>query len=84
MTDEMAMRLLQATREQLHGKPTREIEPSKVAEKAGISAYSREYDRALRYLLDHGYIEPYPNLGVTALELYRVTNKGLEEILSNP
>jgi hypothetical protein len=79
----MAMRLLQATREQLHGKPTREVEPYKVAEKAGISPYSREYETAMRYLLAHGYIEPYPNLSVTTPGLHRVTNKGLEEIISN-
>jgi hypothetical protein len=74
MTDEMATRLLQATRDQLHGKPTREVEPFEIAQKAGLNPYSREYD----------YIEHYPNEAVTALGLYRVTNKGLEEILSNP
>jgi hypothetical protein len=84
MTDEMAMRLLQATREQLHGKPTREVEPFEIAKKAGLNPYSHKYDTAVRYLLDHGYIEHYPNQAVTALGLYRVTNKGLEEILSNP
>jgi hypothetical protein len=84
MTDEMAMRLLQATRAQLHDKPTREVEPFEIAEKAAINPYSREYDAAMRYLLDHGYIEHYPNEAVTALGLYRVTNKGLEEILGNP
>ena len=78
------MRLLHATREQLHGKPTREVEPFEIAEKAGINPYSLEYETAMRYLLDHGYIEHYPNEAVTALGLYRVTNKGLEEILGNP
>ena len=78
------MRLLQATREQLHGKPTREVEPFKIAEKAGINPYSHEYDTTIRYLLDHGYIERYQNEAVTVLGLYRVTKKGLEEILSNP
>jgi hypothetical protein len=82
MTDEMAMRLLQSTREQLHGKPTREVEPFEIAEKAGINPLSGEFDTVMRYLLDHGYIEPYPDQAVTALGLYRVTNKGLEEILS--
>jgi inorganic pyrophosphatase len=61
MTDEMAMRLLQATREQLHGKPTREVEPFEIAQKAGINPFSREYETAIGYLLDHGYIEHYPN-----------------------
>ncbi len=79
-----AMRLLQATREQLHGKPTREVEPCEVAERAGINPYSRQYDTIMGYLLDHGYIEPYPNLDLGSLGCYRVTNKGLEEILSNP
>jgi hypothetical protein len=82
MTNEMAMRLLQATREQLHDKPAREVEPFEIAEKAGINPFSREYDAAIRYLLDHGYIEHYPNEAVSAPGLYRVTNKGLEEILS--
>jgi hypothetical protein len=68
----------------LHGKPTREVEPAKVAEKADINPYSREYETAIRYLLNHGYIEQYPNAAVTALGLCRVTNKGLEEIISNP
>jgi hypothetical protein len=83
MTGEMAMRLLQATREQLHAKPTREVKPLKIAENAGVNPYSREYEIAIRYLLDHGYIERYQNEAVTALGLYRVTNKGLEEIISN-
>ena len=84
MTDKIAMRLLQATRDQLHDKPTREVEPFEIAQKAGINPYSREYDTAIRYLLDHGYIEHYPNEAVSAPGLYRVTNKGLEEILGNP
>ena len=84
MTDEMAKRLLQATRDQLHGKPTREVEPFEIAQKAGINPYSREYDAAVRCLLDHGYIEHYPNEAVSTLGLYRVTSEGLEEILSNP
>ena len=60
MKNEMAMRLLHATREQLHGKPTH---PSSGAvqgsRESSISLYQREYDEAERYLLDHGYIEPY-------------------------
>jgi hypothetical protein len=79
--DETAMRLLHVTREQLHGKPTRQVIPFKVAEMAGIDPYQREYDEAVRYLLDRGYIEQYPD---TSYLLYRVTNKGLEEILGNP
>ncbi len=82
--EDEAMRLLQATREQLHGKPTRQVEPCGVAEKVGINPYSREYETTMRYLVYHGYLEPYPNLVVGGLGFYRVTNKGLEEILSNP
>ena len=84
MMDELAMQLLQTTRDQLHDKPTREVEPFEIAQKAGLNPYSREYDTAIRYLIDHGYIEHYPNEAVTALGMYRVTNKGLEEILGNP
>ena len=84
MMGETAMRLLQATRDQLHEKPTREEEPFEIAQKAVLNPYSREYDAAVRCLLDHGYIEHYPNEAVSALGLYRVTNEGLEEILSNP
>jgi hypothetical protein len=60
------------------------VEPFEIAQKAGLNPYSREYDTAIRYLLDYGYLEHYPNEAVTTLGLYRVTNKGLEEILGNP
>jgi hypothetical protein len=78
-TDETAMRLLHATREQLHSKPTRQVIPFEVAEMAGVSPYQREYDEAVGYLIDDGYMEPYPN---PSRRLYRMTNKGLEEVLS--
>lgn len=79
-TEELAIRLLQATREQLHYRPTREVHPIKAAEKAEINPYRIEYAKAVEYLLDHGYVEPYPHYSPG---LYRVTNKGLEEILSS-
>jgi hypothetical protein len=82
--DEAAIRLLHATREQLHGKPTREVAPFEVAEMAGIDPYQPEYDEAVRHLLDHGYLEPYGAPGSFSQGLYRMTNKGLEEILGNP
>lgn len=78
-TDETAMRLLHATREQLHSKPTRQVIPFEVAEMAGVSPYQREYDEAVGYLIDDGYMEPYPN---SSRLLFRMTNKGLEEVLS--
>ena len=81
VTGETAMRLLHATREQLHGKPIREIKPFEVAEKAGINPYQHEYDKAMQYLIDNGYLEPYPT---PSHGLYRMTNKGLEALLSNP
>jgi predicted transcriptional regulator len=81
VTDDTAMRLLHATREQLHGKPTREIKPFEVAEKAGINPYQHEYDEALQHLIDNGYVEPYRN---SSHGLYRMTNKGIEELLGNP
>jgi hypothetical protein len=40
-----------------------------------------QYAEAVGYLLDHGYIEEYPD---HPHGLYRITNKGLEEILSHP
>ena len=81
VANETAMRLLQATREQLHSKPTRQVIPFEVAEMAGVNPYQREYDEAVEYLVDHGYIESYPN---SSYSLYRMTNKGLKEILGNP
>jgi hypothetical protein len=81
VANETAMRLLQATREQLHSKPTRQVVPFEVAEMAGVNPYQREYDEAVDYLVDHGYIESYPN---SSYSLYRMTNKGLKEILGNP
>lgn len=75
----VAMLLLRATREQLHSKPTRQVIPFEVAEKAGINPYQREYDEAVEYLVDNGYMEPYPD---SSFWLYRMTNKGLEEVLN--
>lgn len=80
-TEEMAIRLLQATREQLHVNPVRKVQPIKAAQKAGIDPYRMEYAEAMGYLLDHGYVEPYSHHPPRGL--YRVTNKGLEEILSS-
>lgn len=80
-TDEIAIRLLHATREQLHTKPVREVRPIRVARRAGINPYRLEYVEAITYLREHGYIEPYPN---SSPGFYRVTKKGLEEILSSP
>lgn len=79
-TEEMALRLLHATREQLHRNPARTVQPVKVAEKAGIDPYRIGYVRALGYLLDHGYVEPFSEYSPS---FYRVTCKGLEEILSS-
>ena len=81
VANETAMRLLQATREQLHSKPTRQVTPFEAAEMADVNPYQREYDEAVDYLVDHGYIEPYP---YSSYSLYRMTNKGLKEILGNP
>jgi hypothetical protein len=77
-TDEMAFRLLRATRDQLHGNPLREVHTLKAAEDVGVDPYRIEYVRILGYLLDHGYLEscPYYPPG-----LYKVTHKGIEEIL---
>jgi hypothetical protein len=80
MNEETFVGLLHATREQLHDEPTREVEPRKVAELAGIDPYRIQYAEAVGYLLDHDYIEEYPN---HPYGLYRVTNKGLEEILGH-
>jgi predicted transcriptional regulator len=48
---------------------------------AGINPYQRDYGEAVRYLIDHGYLESYQN---SSRGLYRMTNKGIEEILGNP
>jgi predicted transcriptional regulator len=82
MTHESAMRLLHATREQLHGKPTRDIVPFDVAQKAGINPYRGEYSETVSYLLNNGYIEQHANAAYARLGLYRITNKGLEEVMS--
>ena len=81
MTEETFVGLLHATREQLRDEPTREVEPRKVAELAGIDPYRMQYAQAVGYLMDNDYIEEYPN---HPYGVYRVTNKGLEEILSHP
>ena len=52
-----------------------------MAENAGINPYQHEYDEAVLYLIDNGFVEPYPN---PSYGLYRMTNKGIEALLSNP
>jgi hypothetical protein len=79
VADETARRLLHATREQLHTKPTRQVIPFEVAEMVGVNPYQREYDEAVQYLVDNDYLEPYPD---PSYWLYRMTNKGLEEVLN--
>src|SRR5918995_6711224 len=75
MKEETFVGLLHATREQLRDEPTREVEPRKVAMLAGIAPFRMQYAEAVGYLLDHAYLEEYPN---HPYGLYRVTNKGLE------
>lgn len=82
MTHEMAMRLLHATRVQLHDKPTREIVPFDAAQKAGINPYQHEYDETVSYLLDNDYLRTHANATFARLGMYRMTNKGLEEVMS--
>lgn len=77
-TDEMASRLLQASRDQLRGSPPRVVNTHKAAEEVGIDPYRMEYVRAVGYLLDYEYIELCPR---SPLGLYKVTSKGLEKIL---
>lgn len=81
MKGETFVGLLHATREQLRHEPTRQVDPRKVAMLAGIDPYRMRYAEAVGYLLDHDYIEEYPD---RPYGLYRVTNKGLEEILRHP
>jgi hypothetical protein len=81
VADETAMRLLHATREQLHTKPTRQVIPFEVAEMVGVNLYQREYDEAVQYLVDNDYLEPYPDLSSW---LYRMTNKWREATVSSP
>ncbi len=72
---------LQSTPTRSSLKASRSISSLSLAEKAGINPYQREHDAAVRYLIVKGYVEPYPN---PSRSLYRMTNKGLEEILGSP
>ena len=65
------MRLLQATREQLHDTLTREVEPFEIAQKARLNPYSREYVTAIRYLTR-------PRLHIALLERGRYRVRAVE------
>ena len=62
-------------------KTSRSVSSLTLAEKAGINPLQRDHDAAVRCLIVQVYVEPYP---IPSRSLYRMPNKGLEEILGGP
>ncbi len=73
--------LLRAFDELAGGSPTTDVTVSDAAQEAGFDPDSREFETALGYLVDVGYLAP---AGVEGEEAFRVTVAGINEVQRRP
>jgi hypothetical protein len=73
--------LLRAFDELAGGSPTTDVTVSDAAQEAGFDSDSREFETALGYLVDVGYLAP---AGVEGEEAFRVTVAGINEVQRRP
>ncbi len=74
-------RLLRAFDELAGGSPTTDVTVSDAAQEAGFDPDSREFETALGYLVDVGYLA---RGGVEGEEAFRVTVAGINEVQRRP
>ena len=73
--------LLRAFDELAAGSPATDVTASAAAEKAGFDPDSREFEAALGYLVDVGYLV---RTGDEAEEAFRITVEGIKEVQRRP
>jgi hypothetical protein len=73
--------LLRAFDELAGGSPTTDVTASTAAQKAGFDPDSREFETALGYLVDVGYLA---RAGVEGEEVLRITVAGINEVQRRP
>jgi hypothetical protein len=74
-------RLLRAFDELAAGSPTTDVTASATAQVAGLDPDSREFDAALGYLVDVGYLV---RTGDKGEEAFRITMEGINEVQRRP
>jgi hypothetical protein len=70
--------LLRAFDELAGGSPTTDVTASDAAQEAGFDLHSREFEAALDYLVDVGYLVR------TGEEAFRITVEGINEVQRRP
>jgi len=73
--------LLRAFDELAEGSPTTDVTASATAQVAGFDPDSREFEAALDYLVDVGYLV---RTGDEAEEAFRITVEGINEVQRRP
>ncbi len=74
-------RLLRAFDELAAGSPTTDVTASAAAQEAGFDPDSREFETALGYLVDVGYLA---RAGDEREEAFRITVGGINEVQRRP
>jgi hypothetical protein len=74
-------RLLRAFDQLAAGGPTTDVTASDAAQEAGFDPDSREFEAALDYLVDVGYLV---RTGVEGVEAFRITVEGINEVQRRP
>jgi hypothetical protein len=73
--------LLRAFDELAGGSPTTDVTASATAQVAGIDLDSREFEAALGYLVDVGYLV---RTGDEGEDVFRITAEGINEVQRRP
>jgi hypothetical protein len=73
--------LLRAFNQLAGGSPTTDVTASAAAQEAGFDLDSREFEAALGYLVDVGYLV---RTGVEREEAFRITVEGMNEVQRRP
>jgi hypothetical protein len=73
--------LLRAFDELAAGSPATDVRASDAAQKAGLDLETREFEAALGYLVDVGYLV---RTGDEGEEVFRITVEGINEVQRRP
>ena len=76
-TEVMGVRLLRGFNEEAKGNTETAVLAAEAARQAGFDYGSEDYEAALRYLLDSGYLRP---AAVVGGEAFSITSAGVERL----
>jgi hypothetical protein len=72
-----ALEMLKHMRRQIVGHPAPYVEVRRAAISIGVDPGGNECGGLVDELLQAGYLQPYPSPSLTALGLYRLTDRGI-------